>query len=498
MDEHFENPKKFFQDLLWNKDPEATEKLLKLAQSLKKDSSGDTAEVEEWRESSVEKRLEYAIVKGIDTYVVEDTEEARLDTAKYPRPLNVIEQPLMAGMSVVGDLFGSGKMFLPQVIKSARVMKRAVSHLIPFMEAERIKNMQENKGNADENPYQGTVVMATVKGDVHDIGKNIVAVVLGCNNYRVIDLGVMTPCEKIIKTAIEEKADFIGCSGLITPSLDEMVHVAREMDRAGLRIPLLIGGATTSKTHTAVKIAPRYSGPVVHCLDASKSVVVCSSLTDPKTRDEFLTDIAEDYEIVREEHYESLRERSFVPINLARERKLQLDFTNFKPVMPTFLGTRSFPDFDLNLLLPFIDWKPFFDVWQLRGKYPNRAFPKIFNDADDAQERLRRLIDEKELSGAAVIAFYQCCAIGDDILIFFPTDGSHQATLFGLRQQCDKEADQPCYCLSDFIVPAGSTKPAPTDYVGAFACTAGIGARELCAKLEKECLDDYSSIMVSI
>ncbi|VDM47587.1 unnamed protein product [Toxocara canis] len=266
--------RKLCEDLLWNKDPNATEKMLALAQDLKSEGKKAHTESDAWRQESVEKRLEYALVKGIDTYVVEDTEEARQNTAKYPRPLNVIEQPLMAGMAVVGDLFGSGKMFLPQVIKSARVMKKAVAHLIPFMDKEREENLKNRVSDTSESPYQGTMVIATVKGDVHDIGKNIVAVVLGCNNFRVIDLGVMTPCEKIISTAINEKADFIGCSGLITPSLDEMVHVAREMQRAGLSIPLLIGGATTSKTHTAVKIAPRYSGPVIHCLDASKSVVV--------------------------------------------------------------------------------------------------------------------------------------------------------------------------------------------------------------------------------
>ncbi|KAJ1366771.1 putative methionine synthase [Parelaphostrongylus tenuis] len=488
------------EDLLFNRDPDATEKMLLLAQDMKKgDKKADKDE--EWRHLPVEERLKYALVKGIDTYVVEDTEEARLMTDKYPRPLNVIERPLMDGMAVVGDLFGSGKMFLPQVIKSARVMKKAVAHLIPFMDQEREENIKKMGLVDEQSPYQGTIVLATVKGDVHDIGKNIVAVVLGCNNFKVVDLGVMTPSDVIIKTAIEEKADFIGCSGLITPSLDEMVHVAKEMQRNGLTIPLLIGGATTSKTHTAVKIAPRYGSPVVHCLDASKSVVVCSSLTDETTRDSFIADLIEEYEEVRQEHYESLKDRRFTSIDSARLKKVHVNFDKHSPVQPSFLGRREFKDVELHELVPYIDWKPFFDVWQLRGKYPNRAYPKIFNDDEvgeeakrvynDAQNWLGKLIAEKKLQANAVVGFYEVGSNGDDIHVF--EDGVKTATFYGLRQQTGLEHDQPHACISDFVKPLQNG--APSDYIGLFACSAGIGAEQYCMELEKE-HDDYGSIMV--
>ncbi|WKX97383.1 hypothetical protein Q1695_013215 [Nippostrongylus brasiliensis] len=489
------------EDLLFNRDPDATEKMLVIAQNMKKgDKKAEKAE--EWRTGSVEERLKYALVKGIDTHVVEDTEEARQMTDKYPRPLNVIERPLMDGMAVVGELFGAGKMFLPQVIKSARVMKKAVAHLIPFMDKEREENIKKLGLLEDQSPYQGTMVLATVKGDVHDIGKNIVAVVLGCNNFKVVDLGVMTPCEVIIKTAIEEKADFIGCSGLITPSLDEMVHVAKEMQRNGLNIPLLIGGATTSKTHTAVKIAPRYKNPVIHCLDASKSVVVCSSLSDKETRDAFIADINEEYEQVRQEHYESLKERRFTAIETARSKKLMVDFSKYPPVKPTFLGRKEFVDFDLNQLVPYIDWKPFFDVWQLRGRYPNRAYPRIFNDDqvgeeakrvfNDAQKWLEKLLKEKKLKANAVIGFYEAGSVGDDIYLF--ENGAKVATLYGLRQQSGREHDQAHLCMSDFIKPLENGQP--SDYLGMFACSAGIGAEQYCKELEQNDHDDYASIMV--
>ncbi|RCN28390.1 putative 5-methyltetrahydrofolate--homocysteine methyltransferase [Ancylostoma caninum] len=465
--------------------------MLVVAQDMKK--GGKKAEkTEEWRNFSVEERLKYALVKGIDTHVVEDTEEARCMTDKYPRPLNVIERPLMDGMAVVGELFGSGKMFLPQVIKSARVMKKAVAHLIPFMDKEREENIKKMGLTDDQSPYQGTMVLATVKGDVHDIGKNIVAVVLGCNNFRVVDLGVMTPCEVIIKTAIEEKADFIGCSRLNTPLL-------AAMDVSHGRCYL--GGATTSKTHTAVKIAPRYSNPVIHCLDASKSVVVCSALSDETTRDAFLADISEEYEEVRQEHYESLKERRFTAIEVARSKALHIDFDKFAPVKPSFLGRKEFVDFDLQELIPYIDWKPFFDVWQLRGKYPNRAYPRIFKDEqvgeeakrvfDDAQRWLSKIIGEKKLKANAVIGFYEAGSQGDDIHVF--ENGVKTATLYGLRQQSGREHDQPHLCMSDFIKPLQNG--AATDYIGVFACSAGIGAEEYCKILEKD-HDDYGSIMV--
>lgn len=488
------------EDLLFNRDPDATEKMLLMAQSLSKtDKKGEKEE--EWRSFSAEERLKYALVKGMDTYVVEDTEECRLMTDKYPRPLNVIERPLMDGMSVVGELFGAGKMFLPQVIKSARVMKKAVAHLIPFMDKEREENIARLGLAADESPYQGTMVLATVKGDVHDIGKNIVAVVLGCNNFNVIDMGVMTPCENIIKAAIEHKADFIGCSGLITPSLDEMVHVAKEMQRHGLNIPLLIGGATTSKTHTAVKISPRYHAPVVHCLDASKSVVVCSSLSDETTRDAFIQDLQEEYEEVRQEHYESLKDRRFTAYETAKNKKLVIDWSRFQPVKPNFLGRQEIKDFDLKELLPYIDWKPFFDVWQLRGKYPNRAYPRIFLDEqvgaeakrvfEDAKTWLNKLIDEKVLVANGVVGFYEAGSSGEDIEIF--ENGVKVATFYGLRQQSGREHDQPHMSIGDFIKPLENGRP--LDYLGMFACTAGLGAEEYCAKLEED-HDDYASIMV--
>ncbi|CAJ0585703.1 unnamed protein product, partial [Mesorhabditis spiculigera] len=492
---------KLCEDLIFNRDPDATEKMLALAQRLTKGDKKDDAAANAWRNESVQERLKYALVKGIDTYVVEDTEEARLQTDLYPRPLNVIEQPLMAGMSVVGELFGAGKMFLPQVIKSARVMKKAVAHLIPFMDTEREARIKELNLTEDESPYQGTMVLATVKGDVHDIGKNIVAVVLGCNNFKVIDLGVMTPCEKIIQTAIDERAEFIGLSGLITPSLDEMVHVAKEMQRRGLNIPLLIGGATTSKTHTAVKIAPRYLHPVVHCLDASKSVVACSALVDQKVREAFLADIVEEYQEVREEHYEGLKERRFTTLPEARAKQLQIDWKHFTPVKPSFLGVKNFLDIDLKEVVPYIDWKPFFDVWQLRGKYPNRGYPRIFNDPDvgpeakrvfeEAQKMLKQLINDKILTANAAVGFYECGSKGDDIIVF--KDGQRVATFYGLRQQSGREHDQPHLCLSDFVAPLENDKQ--KDYIGMFACTAGLGAEQYCAKLEQD-NDDYNSIMV--
>uniref|UniRef100_A0A7E4V8H0 Methionine synthase n=1 Tax=Panagrellus redivivus TaxID=6233 RepID=A0A7E4V8H0_PANRE len=500
------------ESLLFNRDPEATEKMLVMAQSLKKGEKKVDADANAWRNESVEERLKYALVKGIDLYVVEDTEEARLNKELYPRPLNVIEKPLMAGMSVVGELFGAGKMFLPQVIKSARVMKKAVAHLIPFMNAEREERLKSLGPEASQNPYSGTVIMATVKGDVHDIGKNIVSVVLGCNNFKVVDLGVMTPCDKIIQAAVDEKADFIGCSGLITPSLDEMVHVAKELQRLGLKIPLLIGGATTSKTHTAVKIAPRYTGPVIHCLDASKSVVVCSSILDDKTREEFLQDIDEDYDDVRSDYYDSLKERRFISIADARNRRLKLDWNKFTVYKPHVIGVETIIDLPLRTLVPFIDWKPFFDVWQLRGKYPNRNYPNIFNDDqvgpeakrvfEDAKQWLEKLLTESEdssythrLTANAIMGFFPCGSVGDDIQVFDPVSLKPTKKLYGLRQQSDKEHDQPCYCISDFIKPLDTATNLPEDYIGMFACSI-LGAQEIAEDLEKKDMDDYASIMV--
>nr|XP_012315331.1 methionine synthase isoform X4 [Aotus nancymaae] len=465
------------EDLIWNKDPEATEKLLRYAQ-------------------------------GIEKHIIEDTEEARLNQEKYPRPLNIIEGPLMNGMKIVGDLFGAGKMFLPQVIKSARVMKKAVGHLIPFMEKEREENRVLNCTVEEEDPYQGTIVLATVKGDVHDIGKNIVGVVLGCNNFRVIDLGVMTPCDKILKAALDHKADIIGLSGLITPSLDEMIFVAKEMERLAIKIPLLIGGATTSRTHTAVKIAPRYSAPVIHVLDASKSVVVCSQLLDENLKDEYFEEIMEEYEDIRQDHYESLKDRRYLPLSQARKSGFRMDWLSEPhPVKPTFTGTQVFEDYDLQKLVDYIDWKPFFDVWQLRGKYPNRGFPKIFNDKtvgdeakkvyNDAQNMLNTLISQKKLQARGVVGFWPAQSVQDDIHLYaegaVPQAAEPIATFYGLRQQAEKDSasTEPYYCLSDFIAPLHS---GIRDYLGLFA-VACFGVEEL-SKAYEDDSDDYSSIMV--
>ncbi|KAF8360237.1 metr-1, partial [Pristionchus pacificus] len=491
------------EDLIWNRDADATEKMLALAKTLGKGGKKEEESEEVWRTERVEERLKYALVKGIDKFVETDVEECRQDKENYPKTLNIIERPLMAGMAVVGELFGAGKMFLPQVIKSARVMKKAVAYLLPFMDAEKKLSLEAaGLEMGDGNNNNGTVVLATVKGDVHDIGKNIVAVVLGCNNFRVIDLGVMCPCDKIIKTAIEEKADFIGCSGLITPSLEEMVHVAREMERLGLKIPLLIGGATTSKTHTAVKISPRYSAPVIHCLDASRSAVVCSALKDDNTRSEFMEELNEEYQSVREEHYDTLKDRRFLTLEASRKRKPNIDFAKYKPTTPQWIGRRDI-EVNLNDVLPYIDWKPFFDVWQLRGKYPNRGYPRIFDDADvgaeakkvfeDAQVWLKKILNEGIIKGSAEVAFLRAGSMGDDIVLF--DEGNESVgTLYGMRQQTGKEDDQPCYAMGDFVAPLKDG--VPSDFIGLFSCTGGVGAEEYCRDIEKNDFDDYGSIMV--
>jgi 5-methyltetrahydrofolate--homocysteine methyltransferase len=495
------------ENAILNKSPEATEALLARAEYDKEHKSGnvkDAKQAEAWRALPVAERLSHALVKGIVEYIVQDTEECRLTVE---RPLHVIEGPLMAGMSTVGDLFGSGKMFLPQVIKSARVMKTAVAHLIPFMEAEKeaaLKKRQESDAAAvdDGNSFAGTVVMATVKGDVHDIGKNIVGVVLGCNNYRVVDLGVMCNVEKILSAALEEKADIIGLSGLITPSLDEMVTVAKEMQRRGMSLPLLIGGATTSRMHTAVKIAPAYKQPVVHVLDASRSVVVVSTLLDQANKPDYVKEIAEQYEELRVEHYESLEERKYVTLEKAREKAFKIDWEALKqkgpsalPVKPKWLGSKMF-QYTLDELLPYIDWNPFFAVWQLRGKYPNRNYPKIFDDAtvgaeakkvfEEAQALLKQIVKDKSLQARGVIGFYPANSVGDDIVIYKDDDkrenGEIAAKYFTLRQQAQKEdKEQPYMALSDFIAPQGS---GVKDYLGAFAVSAGFGCEALCKKFE--------------
>nr|XP_057918534.1 methionine synthase [Doryrhamphus excisus] len=496
------------ENLIWNKDADATEKLLVYAQNNVKGGKKVT-QTDVWREKSVEERLEYALVKGIETYAVQDVEECRTHVDRYTSPLRIIEGPLMNGMKVVGDLFGAGKMFLPQVIKSARVMKKAVGHLIPFIEKERQEKIALAGSSQDLDPYQGTIVLATVKGDVHDIGKNIVGVVLGCNNFRVVDLGVMVPCDKILREAIQQKADIIGLSGLITPSLDEMIYVAKEMERLGMTTPLLIGGATTSKTHTAVKIAPCYTSPAVHVLDASRSVVVCSQLLDDNTREDFFEDLKEEYEDIRQEHYDSLKDRRYLSLAQARERALHIDWQLItKPVPPQFFGSHVFEQYDLTKLLDFIDWKPFFDVWQLRGKYPNRGYPKIFNDKtvgsearrvfDDAQQLLNQMIDKASLTGRGLVGFWPARSDGDDIHVYNKDDTAQRnrepiATFHGLRQQLEKDsaASEPYLCLSDFVAPVDSGLE---DYIGVFAVGV-FGAEELSQQFQTQG-DDYNSIMV--
>eukprot|EP00111_Clytia_hemisphaerica_P005108 TCONS_00014711-protein len=494
------------EDLIWNKNTEATDKMLEFAQKQSKTGNKPQTD-EEWRKEHVCKRLEYALIKGIDKYVTNDVEEARQMKEDFPRPLNIIEGPLMSGMSIVGDRFGAGKMFLPQVIKSARVMKKAVGYLVPFME---IEKAEMNANSGEETPdlsslYSGTIVIATVKGDVHDIGKNIVGVVLGCNNFRVIDLGVMTPCEKILQTAIEENADIIGLSGLITPSLDEMIHVAKEMERKGMKTPLLIGGATTSRTHTAVKIAPRYSNPTIHVLDASKSAVVAQALMDEDSRLELTEETVEEYDEIREDFKDSIKDRKYTSIETARQSKFTLDWDGFEPVKPTFVGNKIYKDLPIQQLVSYIDWKPFFDIWQLRGRYPNRGFPKIFKDKtvgeeaqrvyNDAQSMLNKIISNKSMKAVGQVTFVEANSVEDDIHLYQRNeDGEriHFQTFYGIRQQAEKETKEKSYmCISDFVAPLCANK---TDYVGMFVVSC-LGAEEL-AKQYEDLFDDYSSIMV--
>merc|ERR1711871_525492 len=456
-----------------------------------------------WRKKPVEERLTYSLVKGIPTHIEEDTEEAR---KQLPYPLAVIEGPLMAGMNVVGDLFGAGKMFLPQVIKSARVMKKAVAYLLPFMEEEKAKRAAERAAAglaAEEEKSKGVIVMATVKGDVHDIGKNIVGVVLGCNNYTIIDIGVMCNHADIMKACIDNKADILGCSGLITPSLDEMVTVAKEMQRLGLKIPLLIGGATTSKMHTAVRISPNYtSGFAIHVLDASRAVGVCESLLNEKKRDEFMEDVREQYEELREDHYASLAARKFLTLEKARSSMLKVDWKAVSIPTPKLLGTKVYMDCDLKELLPYIDWNPFFQVWQLRGKYPNRGYPKIFKDEtvgeeakklhNDALKMIAEVVANKTLTAKGVVGILPANAVGDDIEVYSADgSGTKVGTFHTLRQQEERE-DTTYFAMSDFVAPKGSGK---TDYVGAFAVSCGFGCEDVCKKLRQE-NDDYKGIMM--
>jgi 5-methyltetrahydrofolate--homocysteine methyltransferase len=470
------------EDVLLNRRPDATERLLAFADSVKGASRIEAKEEEEWRNAPVEERLKHALIKGIVEHIENDVEEARL---KYPRPLSVIEGPLMDGMNVVGDLFGAGKMFLPQVVKSARVMKKAVAQLIPYMEAEK------QAGGAQS---QGRILLATVKGDVHDIGKNIVGVVLACNNYEVIDLGVMVPSDKILATARERDVQMIGLSGLITPSLDEMVHVAREMERQHFNVPLLIGGATTSKVHTAVKIAPAYSRPVIHVLDASRAVGAVGSLLSPELRDNYIKTAQQAQAEARTQYLGKRTEVSLLTLSEARSKKLTLDWTsNGRPPVPSFTGIHRISVQPLSQLVPFIDWTPFFHAWEIKGLYPRILDdPKARELFADGQKLLARIVSEKLLQASAVYGFFPANSVGDDIEVYADEGRAEtRAVLHTLRQQTRKGGNEPNLALADFVAPKETRVG---DYIGAFALTAGIGLETVCANFERE-HDDYNSIM---
>src|SRR6266545_4942970 len=473
------------EDVLLNRRDDATERLIEFAERVKAKGKAPVAD-EIWRKQPVEERLKHALVKGIVDHIDVDTEEAR---KKCRRPLDVIEGPLMAGMSVVGDLFGSGKMFLPQVVKSARVMKKAVAYLMPFMEAEK---------SAGAKP-QGRIVMATVKGDVHDIGKNIVGVVLQCNNYDVVDLGVMVPAAKILETAREKQADVIGLSGLITPSLDEMVHVAQEMQREGFRLPLLIGGATTSRAHTAVKIAPHYRSSTVHVLDASRAVGVVNSLLNEELKSAFDNKTREDYERLRQEHAAKTREKKLLTLDEARANRIQIDWSSYVLPKPEFLGVRVCAPM-LGDLIEYIDWSPFFHAWELRGRYPaifddpriGKQARELFNDA---QALLDRIVAKNLLVARGVHAFWPANSVGDDVDVYADELRPEKvATFYFLRQQMQKSSGQSNYCLADFISPESAIRnPQLADYLGGFAVSVH-GADELAEEFKRE-HDDYSAIM---
>jgi 5-methyltetrahydrofolate--homocysteine methyltransferase len=503
--------KELVEDVLLNRRPDATERLVNFGEKLKAASAGTTVAdkkiEEEWRKGTVEERLSHSLVKGIDLYIDADTEEA---LKKYGKPLTVIEGPLMAGMSVVGDLFGAGKMFLPQVVKSARVMKKSVAYLQPFMEAEKA----EMAARGEAVKTQGKIVLATVKGDVHDIGKNIVGVVLACNNYEVIDLGVMVQCEKILEAAKRENADLIGLSGLITPSLDEMTHVAKEMERTGFKLPLLVGGATTSKAHTAIKIAPHYSEPVVHVLDASRAVPVATSLLSKEGKAAFVKQHREEYEKLRASHGQ--RAEKLLSLEAARANAPKLKYDGVPK--PEFTGVRTLSSGTFNPgkcdcglshghagafgvsiedLVPFIDWTPFFHTWELRGVYPKilthekhgEEATKLFADA---QKMLAEFVANKSLKLQAVYGLFPANAVGDDVEVYTNGSRKHLRTKFHfLRQQIEKGDGTPNWCLADFIAPKAT---AQADHIGAFAVTSGHGLKEIVEKF-KAAHDDYNAIL---
>jgi len=468
-----------------NENNEATEALIAFAETVKAKGK-ETVKDETWRKATVEERLKHSLVNGITDYIDEDTEEAR---QKYPKPLQVIEGPLMDGMNVVGDLFGSGKMFLPQVVKSARVMKKSVAYLFPFIEQEKLANPQVQKGGAAK------VLLATVKGDVHDIGKNIVGVVLGCNGYDIVDLGVMVPADKILDEAEKQEADIIGLSGLITPSLDEMVHVASEMQRRGMKQPLLIGGATTSRMHTAVKIAPGYDNGVVHVLDASRSVTVAGQLLSKDNKQDFLDNIKAEYDKLRTDFSNKRAVKQYITYAEATDNRMPIDWSAFEPPVPQFTGTRVFRDFDMKEIRQFIDWTPFFISWEMRGKFPailedeyaGKEATKLYNDANAL---LDRIISENWLQAHGVIGFWKAAATAPDTITLYHDDGSRLEQLEMLRQQIKKAAGQPSFSLADFIKPGQQ----PVDYMGAFAVS--IAGIEPHIKRFNEALDDYNKIML--
>ena len=471
------------EDVLLNRRDDATERLLDYAQRVKGTAKERVVD-DAWRKEPVDKRLAHALVKGVVDYIVADTEEAR---QQFETTLEVIEGPLMDGMNIVGDLFGSGKMFLPQVVKSARVMKKAVAYLLPFLESE--------KGHRS---VKGKILMATVKGDVHDIGKNIVGVVLGCNNYDIVDLGVMVPSEKIIEAAIAEKVDIIGLSGLITPSLDEMVHMAKEMERNELKIPLLIGGATTSQIHTAVKIEEGYTGPTIHVLDASKAVTVASDLLNEKKAAAFVAQKREEYKVLREQHAAKRAKKEFVAIGQARDNRTTIEWSEKDIYKPIFEGNKVFDDFPLEEIRPYIDWTPFFSAWELVGRYPAILEDKVVGEAasrlfEDAQALLDKVVDEKWLTARAVVGVWPANAVGDDIEIY--TDNSREevkTTFHTLRQQFKKAKKLPNIALADFTAPKDTNLP---DYIGGFTVTAGWGIEKWVKKFEED-HDDYNSILL--
>lgn len=473
----------YVEDVILDRRDDATERLLDFAENVKGGIKNNEKEIQEWRLGTVQERITHSLVKGIDAFVEIDVEEARLAAAK---PIEVIEINLMAGMNVVGDLFGSGKMFLPQVVKSARVMKKAVAYLLPFIEA--AKQVGDKEGN-------GKILMATVKGDVHDIGKNIVSVVLACNNYEIIDLGVMVPPEKIIAAAIEHNVDVIGLSGLITPSLDEMVYLAKEMDKKGMNIPVMIGGATTSRAHTAVKIAPQYKGTVIHVNDASRAVTVAGNLLDDN-KEKYTADIRTDYDAFREAFLNRSRDKNFLSIEDARKNKLQLDWDNFIPTKPNRIGEQVI-EVDLDVLVPYIDWTPFFRTWELFGKYPAILSDAVVGEQAtavyaDAQAMLAIILKEKKLQAKGIYGIFPANQVNDDDIQLYDSKGNELEKFLTLRQQSQKTKGAPNIALADFIAPKESGK---VDYMGAFCVTTGFGVDEWAAEFEAA-LDDYNSIMV--